>query len=187
MNVTLADISKLFQDQLKTFITGDLTKTIAAEVAKVNNGGGTTDRAAARAKELEVIIKHANDELQLIKDHRWREPLVLPTPAPQIVMHNDPNRPLRPRFDPNVLPKYTHYKTNLQEWFTELQTEVNLFGEDLVCAAIPRYCFAENSVVRAWYLGLNEATQTFITKDRGCWERMKAVMSRQWLYQWGWR
>jgi len=160
-NVTLAEISKLLQDQLKTFIIDNLGKIIAAEVAKVKNRGGVADRAATREEELE-------------------EPLVLPTLPPQMAMHNDPNRPMRSRFDPNILPKYIHYKTNLQEWFTELQMEINLFGEELVCAAIPRYCFTEHSVTRAWYSGLDGLTQAFITKDRDCWARFKIVMTRQW-------
>jgi len=87
---------------------------------------------------------------------------------------------MKPRFDPNVLPKYVHYKTNLQEWLSELQMKINLFGGELVCAAIPRYCFTEHSVTPAWYSGLDESTQVFITKDRDCWARFKIVMTRQW-------
>jgi len=49
-----------------------------------------------------------------------------------------------------------------------------------MCAAIPRYCFTEHSVARAWYSGLDESTQAFITKDRDCWARIKTAMMRQW-------
>lgn len=105
---------------------------------------------------------------------------MLPTPPPQMSAQNNPDRLTRPRFDPSVLPKYIHYKMNLHEWFTELQVELNLFGEELVYATIPKYCFVESSIVSAWFSGLDVATQTFITKGRDCWEGMKTVMSRQW-------
>jgi len=178
--ITMADISSLIADQLKTFLDTQLTSAIISGIKKATRAKTVVevdDRAAARTKELDLIIQHANDEKKLIIDKGWRGPLVL---APPVVIHNDTKRPARPRFDPNVLPRYVHYKTNLQEWFQDIQAEVDLFGEELVCAAIPRYCFTEHSVTRAWYSGLDGLTQAFITKDRDCWARFKTMMTRQW-------
>ncbi|MDB5851808.1 MAG: hypothetical protein JWP29_5560 [Rhodoferax sp.] len=179
--ITLLDVSKLLNEQLKLFLTTDLKKIIADEVSKVAPPP-VPDligvRAAARELELDVLIRHAQDEKRLIKDKGWREPIVLP--PVNAVNTNDVTRPLRPRFDPSVLPKYVHYQTNLQSWFADIQVEVNLFGEELVWAAIPRYCFTEGSVVKAWYVGLGDVTHNFVTKDRDCWSRFKTAMTRQW-------
>jgi len=48
--MSLADISRLIQEQLKTFVMDDLSKIIVAEVAKANNGRGVDDRTVAREK-----------------------------------------------------------------------------------------------------------------------------------------
>ena len=121
--VTMADISILLTEQLQKFLDTRLTAAIdnrltsmiiskVSKAAQAEASVGIDDRATARTKELDLIIQHANDEKKLITDRSWSSPLVL---APPVVVPNDIQRLARPRFDPTVLPKYVHYKTNLQE------------------------------------------------------------------------
>ena len=105
--ITLADISSLIADQLKTFLDTQLTSAIISGIKKATQAE-VDDRAATRAKELDLIIQHANDEKKLIINKGWRGPSVL---APPVVIYNDTKQPTRPRFDPNVLPRYVDRKS----------------------------------------------------------------------------
>jgi len=74
------------------------------------------------------------------------EPLL--NPAPELRIEMPTRNDAKPRFDPSVLPKYNHYETNLDAWLASLESDVRLYGEELVCVAIPRYCFKDGSMVR---------------------------------------
>lgn len=83
------------------------------------------------------------------------------------------------RFDPSVLPTL-RAEDDLEQWISEIQLEVDLFGEELVCPSLWSYCFHVTSSVRTWYTLLGGRTQAFMTKDEGCWINFMQKMREVW-------
>jgi len=125
----------------------------------------------------------ADEEIRLIDDKSWSEPLL--NPALEIKIEMPVRNDTRPRLDASVLPKYIHYETNLDPRLASLESDVRLYGEELVCVAIPRYCFEDGNMVRQWYDSLGGPVQGFIGKGAGCWVRFKEAFRNQWALPMG--
>ena len=153
--------------------------------------GLTTDRSQilssqflVRQTELEARKKMIDDELRSIADKTWKAPfenydrrLVTANSA----RDGDTRQWKTARFDPALMPKF-RAEDDLEQWISEIQIEVDSFGEELVCPLIWRHCFTSNSSVRNWYSMLGGRTQAFMTKDEGCWlyfmQKMREVWSK---------
>jgi len=83
------------------------------------------------------------------------------------------------KFDPVLMPGL-EAGDDLEQWISEIQIEVNSFGEELVCPLIWRHCFSSNSSVRNWYSLLGDRTQAFMTKDKGCWLNFMQKVREVW-------
>jgi len=150
-----SDMPPLDENLLKLMLKGLLNNAlgpIKSEIEQLKLKGLSSgersmkERAVKRKRALERLKTIADKEIRLIDDKSWSEPLLNPPPEVRIEM---PARTdARPWFDPSVLPKYNHYETNLDAWLASLKSDVRLYGEELVCVAIPRYCFRDGSMVR---------------------------------------
>ena len=154
-----SDMPPLDENSLKLMLEGLLDSVltnvlglIKSEIEQLKLRGvasgerSTEERVIERKRTLERLKSMADEEIRLIDDKSWSEPLLNPVPEVKIEMptRNDP----KPWFDSSILPRYNHYKTNLDAWLASLESDVRLYSEELVCMTIPRYCFRDGSMVR---------------------------------------
>ena len=104
----------------------------------------TATRASARQTELEAKRKVIEDELKAIADKTWTGAFTSPEPPSntQLTRHGGRDRTHKKtaRFDPSLLPKFKA-QDDLEQWISEIQIDINVFVEQLVCPLIWRHCF----------------------------------------------
>ncbi|KAI5797347.1 hypothetical protein DFH27DRAFT_526122 [Peziza echinospora] len=132
----------------------------------------------ARLDELASQTRRIEAEMAAVRNHTW---IPSESPQPQRQEHRDANLPraYHLRFDPSALPKYTQ-PDDLESWLSEMQLEVNTFGETVVCPAIYRHCFKSGDPVKSWYTMLGPDKAEDLTKGPSCWFRFASAMREVW-------
>jgi len=157
---------------------------IQVESLAANRTQILSSQASARQTELEARKKMIDNELRSIADKTWKAPFE--NYDWRLVMANsfrdgDARQWKTARFDPALMPKFK-VEDDLEQWISEIQIEVDIFGEELICSLIWRHCFMSNSSVKNWYSILGGRMQAFMTKDEGCWlyfmQKMREVWSK---------
>ncbi|KAI5808804.1 hypothetical protein DFH27DRAFT_634281 [Peziza echinospora] len=181
-SMTAADLAALIKDQLAQALT-PLQMEINALKAAREQSSPPPDRATLRMRQLEALKQQIQREEDLIAQGQWQETAERQTrESTSASVIDTEHHNVKLRFDTKTLPKYIHYVTDLNQWIREIQLEVDLFGEKIVCPSVSRYCFSggDNNVVHSWFHSLDPSLVSFITSGEGCWDRMKQVMRAQW-------
>ncbi|KAF8439658.1 hypothetical protein BGX38DRAFT_1273241 [Terfezia claveryi] len=139
-------------------------------------------QATTRQTELEARKKTIEDELKAIAEKTWKAPFKIHDQKLTISgIKPDGTQQYKrtARFDPALMPKFKA-EDDLEQWISEMQIEVDCFGEELVCPLIWRHCFSPNTSVRMWYSLLGGREQAFMTKEEGCWTNFMQKMRDIW-------
>ena len=134
------------------------------DAMQINHTEATSTHANTREEELQAKRQLIDDELNAISNKTWKAPFEDNNTRNLLSRPPIPQEKKKVRFEPKMPPKFNP-EDDLEQWLTEVQLDVESFGEELLCPLIWKYCFPQDSSVRTWYSLLGGRTQAMMTTN----------------------